>query len=136
MRIFENLNVDFLGKRKIFYTVSGVLLLLGLINIVFRGLNFGIDFKGGTEIALQFEKPVNISQLRSYTDKIGLGEVELKSFGSERGILIRTELQEIPKNIYPKIVGNVEKNIDKKFPGLPRTIIDSSINSLVYQLPK
>jgi len=135
MRIFENLNVDFLGKRKIFYVVSGVLLLLGLINIIFRGLYFGIDFKGGTEIALQFEKPVVISQMRIYTDKIGLGEIELKSFGGERGILIRTELQEIPKSIYPRIISNIEKSIEQKFPGLPKTITDSTINSIVFQFP-
>ena len=133
MRIFENLNVDFLGKRKFFYVVSAVLLLLGLINIIFRGLYFGIDFKGGTEIALQFDQPISISQIRSYLDNIGLGEMELKSFGSEKGILVRTELQEIPKNIYPRIIGHIERYIDQKYPGLPRKIIDSTINTITYQ---
>jgi preprotein translocase SecF subunit len=133
MRIFENLNVNFLGKRKFFYVVSATLLLLGLINIIFRGLYFGIDFKGGTEIALQFDKPVIISQLRSYLDMIGLGEIELKSFGSERGILVRTELQEIPKNIYPRIISHIESYIDQKYPGLPRKIVDSTINTITYQ---
>ncbi|MCX6151439.1 MAG: protein translocase subunit SecF [Ignavibacteriales bacterium] len=135
MRIFEDLHVDFLGKRKFFYMLSGGLLLLGLINIIFRGLSFGIDFKGGTEIALQFEKPVDISQLRNLIDKLELGEVEIKSFGSDRGILIRTELQEIPKNIYPKILNNLERVVDQKYPGLPRKIVDSTINSIVYQFP-
>lgn len=133
MRIFENLNVDFLGKRKFFYVVSAILLLLGLVNIIFRGLYFGIDFKGGTEIVLQFDKPVNIGQMRTFLDGIGLGYLELKSFGSERGILVRTELQEIPRNIYPRIVSHIENYIDQRYPGLPRKIIDSSISTITYQ---
>ena len=64
--------------------------------MIFRGLVFGIDFKGGTEIVLQFDNPVQISQIRQYVDKIGLGTVKLKTFGSETGVLVRTELQNIP----------------------------------------
>ena len=65
---------------------------------------FGIDFKGGTEIVLQFDNPVEISQIRQDVDNIGLGTVELKTFGSETGVLIRTELQNIPPNIFPRVV--------------------------------
>jgi preprotein translocase subunit SecF len=133
MRIFEHLNVDFLGKRKIFYIVSGAILLLGIINIIFRGLVFGIDFKGGTEIVLQFDKPVDISQIRQYVDKIGLGNVELKTFGSETGVLVRTELQSIPPNIFPQIVKNVNTEIHNTLPGLPLNIVDSTSNSVTYQ---
>jgi len=133
MRIFEHLNVDFLGKRKIFYIISAVILLLGIINIIFRGLVFGIDFKGGTEIVLQFDKPVEISQIRQYVDKMGLGNVELKTFGSETGVLVRTELQSIPPNIFPQIVKNVSNEIHNILPGLPLNIVDSTSNSVTYQ---
>ena len=73
MRIFENLNVDFLGKRNFFYVVSATLFLLGFVNMAFRGLHFGIDFKGGTEIVLQFQKPVDIANIRGDVQNIGLG---------------------------------------------------------------
>lgn len=133
MRIFEHLNVDFLGKRKIFYIVSGSLFLLGVINIIFRGLAFGIDFKGGTEIVLQFDKPVQISQIRQYVDQMNLGAVELKTFGGETGILVRTELQSIPPNIFPRIVSNVNNEIHNVLPNLPLNIVDSSSTSVTYQ---
>lgn len=81
MRLFENLNFDFMGKRTIFYIVSSILLLFGLLNILFRGLEFGIDFKGGTEIAIEFSKPIDIATVRSEVDKLGLGNVEVKTFG-------------------------------------------------------
>ncbi len=136
MRIFENLQVDFLGKRNFFYIVSASLFLFGFLNMAFRGLQFGIDFKGGTEIVLQFQKPVQISEIRNDIENIGLGNLELKTFGSETGVLARTELQQIPRSIYPKVVANINKAIDNIIPGLDAKIIDSSsASSVTYSLP-
>ena len=136
MRIFENLNVDFLGKRNFFYIVSATLFLLGFVNMAFRGLHFGIDFKGGTEIVLQFQKPVDIANIRGDVQNTGLGTLELKTFGSETGILIRTELQQIPRPIYKKVVSNINDSIETIMPGIPISIVDSSsINSVTYALP-
>ncbi|OGU72451.1 MAG: protein-export membrane protein SecF, partial [Ignavibacteria bacterium RBG_16_34_14] len=135
MRIFQNLNVDFLSKRKLFYFISLALFLIGFINIIFRGLEFGIDFNGGSEIVLQFQKPVEISEVRKNIENVGLGNIEVKTFGGETGVLVRTELQEIPRNIYPQIINNIEAVIDKNFPGLEKRIIDSTAGSVTYQLP-
>jgi preprotein translocase subunit SecF len=135
MRIFENLNFDFLGKRKIFYFVSGALFFAGLINVIFRGLVFGIDFKGGSEIVLQFQQPIDIAQIRTHVENIGLGNVEVKTFGSETGILVRTELQVIPAEIYPRVLEGINQTVEKNFPGLQMEIIDSTFNSITYQLP-
>ena len=136
MRIFEHLNVDFLGKRNFFYVVSATLFLLGFVNMVFRGLHFGIDFKGGTEIVLQFQNPIQIANIRNDIQNIGLGTLELKTFGSETGILIRTELQQIPRAIYNKVVANINDSIETILPGIPINIVDSSsINSVTYALP-
>ncbi|NWF89640.1 MAG: protein translocase subunit SecF [Ignavibacteriaceae bacterium] len=135
MRIFQNLNVDFIGKRKIFYIISASLFLLGLINIIFRGLVFGIDFNGGSEIVLQFEKPVSLSTVRNAVDNIGLGSVELKTYGGDNQILMYTELQNISPNIYARITRNIDKEIDKILPGIPRTITDSIAKSITYTFP-
>ncbi len=133
MRIFENLQVDYLSKRRLFYIISTSLFVLGLINVIFRGLVFGIDFKGGTEIVLQFDNPIEISQVRQYIDNIGLGTVELKTFGSETGVLIRTELQDIPSNIFPRVVNNINNEIHSIYEGLPLNIVDSTANSVTYE---
>jgi len=132
MRIFHDLNVDFMGKRNMFYAISSALILIGLINIFVRGFAFGIDFKGGLEVALQFDKPVNITQIRNEASNIGLGEVEVKTFGSDRSILIRSEIQEVPNNLFSQIQSNVEKTIDASQPGLSRKIIDKSSSSITY----
>jgi preprotein translocase SecF subunit len=132
MRFFENFNYDFLGKRKYAYLVSGGLFLLGVIAAFTRGFHFGIDFKGGSEIVLQFEKPVNISEVRADVENIGLGNIEVKTFGSETGVMIRTEIQTIPKAVFPNVIAGIEKEIEKIMPGVPRKIIDSTASSVTY----
>lgn len=134
MRIFENLNYDFLGKRKFAYAISGILFLIGVISVVTRGFHFGIDFKGGSEIVLQFEKPVEISKVRGYVDNIGLGYVEVKTFGGETGVMIRTDQQVIPTTVYPQVVDAIEREIENVMPGVPRQIIDSTASSITYAL--
>ena len=134
MRIFHNLNVDFLGKRKFFYMLSTTVFVLGLISILFRGLQFGIDFKGGTEVVLEFEKPIDITKVRQYLSEIGLGNVEVKTFGAETGALIRTEAQEIPAANKPQILSIIEKRINEVYKGVK---IDRTENpatgSVVYK---
>ncbi len=132
MRFFENLNYNFLGKRKIAYAISGAFFLIGVIAAVTRGFQFGIDFKGGSEIVLQFEKPINITVVRTNVENIGLGNMEVKTFGGETGVMIRTEMQVIPVEVYPRVIEGIEAEIEKLMPGVPRTLIDSSASSVTY----
>ncbi len=90
MRVFGKTNVDFMGKRRLWYTVSATVILIGMVSLFFKGVDYGIDFLGGTEIVVQFNSDVAISDVRGAMDKIGLGRAEIKAFGSERSILIRT----------------------------------------------
>ncbi|GIK20984.1 MAG: protein translocase subunit SecF [Ignavibacteriota bacterium] len=135
MRVFHNLNVDFLSKRRFFYMVSLALFLIGLVNIIFRGLSFGIDFKGGAEIVLQFDKQINISQIRTNVENIGLGNVEVRTFGGETGVLIRTEMQDIPADVYPKVVNNIEEDIKQIVPGVAFNVVEKTNNSVTYSFP-
>ncbi len=133
MRIFEHIQIDWLGKRKIFYAISISLFLIGWITVFIRGLHFGIDFKGGTEIVLEFQKPVNVSNLRSYLGNVGLGNVELKTFGGETGVLVRTEMQQLPRALFPRIIDNINSSINKILPGIPSKIVDTTATSVTYQ---
>ncbi len=132
MRFFENFNYDFLGKRKVAYLITGTLFLIGVIAALTRGFHFGIDFKGGSEIVLQFEKPISIAVVRANVENIGLGNLEVKTFGGETGVMIRTELQTIPIEVYPQVILGIENEIEKLMPGVPRSLIDSSASSVTY----
>ncbi len=132
MRLFDNLHIDFMGKRTTFYIVSSTILLIGLLGIIFKGVQFGIDFKGGSEVALQFDKPVEISTIRAEVDKLGLGNMEVKTYGGSTRILLRTELQEIPKNVLPQVKARIETLIGNIYPGVQKTITDTTSNSVTY----
>lgn len=133
MRMFENLNFDFLQKRKIAYVISGTLLLIGLIGLATRGLELGIDFKGGTEITLQFDQPINITEIRDHVTSIGLGNVEVKTFGGETGVLLRTELQEVPNEVIPAFIEAVDRSLNENFPGVEKSVVETTPNSITYQ---
>jgi preprotein translocase SecF subunit len=64
-----------------------------MASLFYKGVDLGIDFLGGTELVVQFQQPVGIGDVRSAIDKIGYGKAEIKSFGSDRDILIRTSEQ-------------------------------------------
>ncbi len=134
-RIFGDLHIDFLGKRKLAYVISGTLLVLGLGALIFRGLELGIDFKGGSEIAVQFEEPIDIGQIRDELGTIGLGNMEVKTFGDASGVLIRTELQSIPKEVIPNVLKMIDDEIAKYYPDITKTLVDSSDNNVTYELP-
>jgi preprotein translocase subunit SecF len=93
MRFFGKTNFDFMGKRMTWYFVSAAVIVIGMLGLPFKGLDYGIDFLGGTELIVQFTQPVGIGDVRSAMDRIGMGKAEIKSFGSDRDILIRTPEQ-------------------------------------------
>jgi preprotein translocase subunit SecF len=93
MRLFKKTNIDFMGARGKMYILSSTIILLGLISLAVKGVNFGIDFRGGTELVMSFNQPPNFGQIRDALGKAGYGDAELKSFGNDQTILIRTSRQ-------------------------------------------
>lgn len=91
MRWFETPNFNFTDARRKAYVVSAILFIVSVGAILTKGLQYGIDFKGGKEFVLDFEQPVEVTELRSeLTQPLG-ATPELKLFGSDSEILIRTD---------------------------------------------
>jgi preprotein translocase subunit SecF len=93
MRLFHHTNIDFMGKRKKMYLLSSVIILLGLISLLTKGVHYGIDFTGGTELVVQFSDRPDVGAIRSMMGTIGFQGAEIKTFGDETRILIRTQEQ-------------------------------------------
>lgn len=89
MHLIKNTNIDFLKYRKIAYVISLTLMLAGLVSLLIRGLNYGIDFKGGTEVVLRFEDDVTVNDVRAVLKEAGV-EGAVKSYGADRSILVQT----------------------------------------------
>jgi len=80
IELFKQPNIDWMGKAKYFYALSGILLLAGWASILFgNGIRYGIDFKGGTNVDVRFAQPPNVDKLRSGLAAQGLGNTEIQS---------------------------------------------------------
>ena len=86
--------IRFIRLRMISFAISGLLMLASLGLFFTAGLNYGIDFKGGTLIEVRNKSgPVNLSDMRVRLSKIGVGEVQIQEFGAPSDVLIRIEQQ-------------------------------------------
>jgi preprotein translocase subunit SecF len=90
MRFLHNINIDFLGKRRYAYIASTIIIVLGLTVFFMKGIPLGIDFRGGTELLVRFQKDIDIQSVRDAMDKAGLLGSEIKTLGNEKDILIKT----------------------------------------------
>src|SRR5204862_283293 len=80
IELFKQPNIDWMGKAKYFYALSGILLLAGWASILYgSGIRYGIDFKGGTNVDVRFAQPPNVDKLRSSLAAQGLGNTEIQS---------------------------------------------------------
>ena len=87
----QNTNVDFLGKKKIAYIVSGLLIVISLVSIFTKGFTYGVDFTGGRTYVVRFDQPVTAEDVRSAAIAEFDGAVEVKQFGGESQMKITTQ---------------------------------------------
>ncbi len=114
--IFGKTQIDFVGKRYIFFALSTLLVSLGLFSLVqiSRGkANLGIDFAGGAAVQLKFNQPIHIDAARKALDENGLKNAELQQVVQDNRLLIRVKKQDIvEQNVRDKI----QQAFAKSFP--------------------
>ncbi len=96
--IRPDMNIDFIGRRKAAFVVSALMILVSLGALATRGLNFGIDFTGGTLVEVQFTTPPQISEVRKAITPAGYGQAIIQQFGAPNEILIRVQNKEGKKS--------------------------------------
>jgi preprotein translocase subunit SecF len=92
MRLFANANYDFLGRRRIAYLITLAIMLPGLVVLLLRGVNYSVEFTGGTLIQVQSEKTVDVGAVRNALAARRVEGAEIQTFGSERELVIRARL--------------------------------------------
>ena len=96
--IRPDINIDFIGKRKIAMLVSGLMIIISLGLLATKGLNFGIDFTGGTLVEVKFDKAPQIAEVRAAISPKGYGNAVIQEFGAPDEILIRVQNREGEKS--------------------------------------
>jgi preprotein translocase SecF subunit len=113
----EKKNISFNKFYKLFNILSLSLILISLLLLIFKGLNYGVDFKGGTLIEVRsLDKTLNIADLRKSFNKLNLGDVTVKKFGNENDYVVKFEKkQSIEENFIENIKIELKKDIGDIF---------------------
>jgi preprotein translocase subunit SecF len=92
LRLFSNAKYDFIGVRSYAYGLTALILIPGLIFLLLKGLNYSIEFTGGTLIQVESSKPVDVALLRAGLDREGIHGAEIQNFGAENEYVIRARV--------------------------------------------
>ncbi len=103
-----NVNLSFIPKRKMFMAFSALLVAASVFMFLSKGLNYGIDFKGGIMLEVRTEKAANIAGMRTTLGDLGLGEVSLQEFGQPTDVLIRIQRQDGGEKAQQEAVNTIE----------------------------
>ena len=141
----EKLNIPFNKFYKQFNVLSLTLILISLVLLTFKGLNYGVDFKGGTLIELRsLDKTLSISDLRKSFNNLNLGDVTVKNFGKENDYVIKFEKkQSIEENFIENIkielandIGNIFefRRVESVGPKVSSELLKSGIIAIALSL--
>ena len=109
--------IDFVGKRRWFFLISGILIVIGIISLAVFGLKWGVDFSSGTAITLQFENPVELAELRQELADLGYDTATIQSAGEEQFFI---RIGETTSDEYAQLKEGLQA-------GLGNNITDSSV---------
>jgi preprotein translocase subunit SecF len=90
----DDTKIQFMRASRFGFFLSGLLCAASILLFAFLGLNYGVDFKGGTNFVIRFPQAVNLDQLRTQMNALGVGEVEIQGFGEPTDVSIKIEAQE------------------------------------------
>jgi len=125
---FYNKKFNFLKFKKLFLILSLVFFFLSIIVFLTKGLNLGVDFKGGTVIEMKLSEPYSSEKIRKSLLKINLGDVSVKEFGSDREFLATIEKKGKNNNFVGSIKKHLEKDLNKKFDFRRVEVVGSKIS--------
>ena len=137
-------NINFVSKFKKAKILSVTIFILSIIFIFFKGLNYGIDFKGGTLIELRIDTSINASSIRDTLNSMDLGDINVKKFGKEGDYLIKVEQKNIENgNLIPEIKKKLSDNLNAEIdfrrvesvgPKVSTELLESSIIAISLAL--
>ena len=139
-----NTNINFVSKFKKANFISLIIFVLSIILISFKGLNYGIDFKGGTLIELRTETSIDTSLIRESLKTMNLGDVNVKKFGKKGDYLIKVEqknsnnsslIPEIKKTLSDYLNTDVDfRRVENVGPKVSSELLQSSVIAITLAL--
>ena len=109
--ISDDINIKFIRLKKYAFPFSLTLSILSILAVIFIGLNFGIDFKGGILVEVRTSENIRINDIRNSINNLNIGEVTIQEFGSNTDYLIRVERQKGEDDAQQKAVELIKSNL-------------------------
>lgn len=135
--------IDFVGKRNYIFIFSIIITVASILSFAFKGLNYGVDFRGGFIMEIRTQDKADIGDLREKLQKLEIGEISLQEFGSDRDVLIRmpsTSDSQHEQNIalekVKTVLGdNVEyRKIEKIGPKIGKELVHDAMLAVIISL--
>lgn len=119
MEFFKhNTNIDFMAQRKWAAILSFVFFAISIISLTVKGLDWGLDFTGGTQIQLSYQVPANLSEIRANLEKAGFPEAVVMSYGTSREVLVSlTPQKKNAEKINEQVQAALVKQVVAALPG-------------------
>ena len=109
-------NLNFIDNKKFFFITSGVLSIISIFFLIIKGLNFGIDFKGGLLIETSFNKNIDIVKIRTKLNEIVPGDFSIQSLdNSKNNYLIKVETYSSSNGNNQKLISDIKNNLNKEY---------------------
>lgn len=106
---------DFWGHRWSAYAISIIIIVASIALIATKGLNFGIDFTGGTLIEIRTEKPVNLAEMRADLNNLEMGDISIQEFGAPEDLLLRVPQQPGDETVQTAAIAKVKAELDANY---------------------
>ncbi len=108
IELFHSPSYNFIGRRRLAYVLSAILMVIGLGTLAVRGLHYDIDFTGGTLVQVRFEQPPTVAAIRAGLTRIRLGESVIQEFGDAREYIVRLPLTAAnPEELTRRVTGGL-----------------------------
>ena len=120
----QNTNFDFFGKWKLWLGISAVLVVLAFGSFLLQGLNYGIDFRGGTTIRTESTQPVDVGEYRDAIGALGLGDITISevfdpTFGPDQNVaMVRIQAQDGEEAVSVAVIEQVEAEMAEVVPDM------------------
>jgi len=106
IQLLRSPSYNFIGRRRLAYLLSAILMVIGLGTLAVRGLRYDIDFTGGTLVQVRFEQPPTVTAIRAGLARLQLGESVIQEFGDDREYIIRLPLTTTsPEELTKRVTG-------------------------------
>lgn len=139
----HNTNINFIGFRFVSFALAAFVTVASLAGVMLKGLNYGIDFKGGYILEVRTPKALDITKLREEFNTLKLGEVMIQQVGSDRDLLIKLELQHGDQNVQTAAIDKIKsalgtgvdyRKIDTVGPKVGAELVDNAIKAITLSL--